>query len=284
MSETKRSFLVMLRNGDERARALGVEIAAWLQERGATATLCEHRVGDGLSACPEPAGAPWDVVLVLGGDGTFIGVARICLHLDIPLLGLNLGRVGFLAEGAAEWPRRLAVLLEGRQRVSRRLALSFGVQRGGVEVFSGVAVNDVVASRGDMARLIRLGVARGGEDIGSLRADGVIVSTPTGSTAYGYSAGGPLVHPEMQALCLTPVCPFLNSFGAMVLPPDEPLVVRVEERRGEVRLTVDGQRPFSLEHGDLVRVTRSPHQLLMAQTGSSSYFTVLANKGFFTQR
>ena len=284
MSEEKRSFLLMLRNADSLARSLGQDIKAWLDERNVSTTLCEHSVGGELDSCPPPAGKPWDMVLVLGGDGTLIGVARVCLHLGIPLLGLNLGRVGFLAEGSGDWQRRVEALVTGNYGVSRRLALSYQVLRGALPVWAGVAVNDVVVSRGDMARLIRLSVLRGEESVGSMRADGLIISTPTGSTAYGYSAGGPLVHPEMQALCLTPVCPFLNTFSSMVLPADEDITVVVDEKRGEVRMTVDGQRAFALEHGDVVRVGRSPHDLVMAKTGVGSYFAKLASKGFFTQR
>lgn len=274
----------MLRTGDGQARALGDEIVAWLAGRRIAATLCEHNVCGGLDACESPAGNPWDAVLVLGGDGTFIGVARACLRLGIPLLGLNLGRVGFLAEGASDWSHRVEALLSGNYRLSRRVCLSYAVTRGAGTVCSGVAVNDVVASRGDMARLIRLGVSRAGERVCDMRADGLIISTPTGSTAYGNSAGGPLVHPDMQAFCLTPVCPFLNTFSPMVLPCDEELEVTVEEQRGEVRLTIDGQLSLGLEQGDVVRVRRSPDDLHMAHTGSDSYFAKLASKGFFTQR
>lgn len=284
MSEEKRSFLLMLRTGDAQAKALGQEISAWLAERGAQATLCEHNVCGGPDACQQPDGRPWDMVLVLGGDGTFIGVARACLHLGLPLLGLNLGRVGFLAEGATDWPKRVQALLEGDYRMTRRLCLSYEVRRATGTTCAGVAVNDVVISRGDMARLIRLGVSRAGEHVCSLRADGLIISTPTGSTAYGNSAGGPLVHPDLQAICLTPVCPFLNTFSPMVLPPEKDIVVTVEDRRGEVRLTLDGQRAYALSEGDVVRVVRSADDLVMAHTGGDSYFAKLASKGFFTQR
>lgn len=291
MNEEKRSFLLMLRNGDAQAQSLGQDIAAWLAARGVHATLCEHRVGGGLDTCQPPTGRPWSMVLVLGGDGTFIGVARVCLRLGIPLLGLNLGRVGFLAEGAADWTARLEALLSGRYSLSRRICLSYDVLRRGVSVCSGVAVNDVVVSRGDMARLIRLSVSRlesataEAERVGEMRADGLIVSTPTGSTAYGYSAGGPLVYPELEAFCLTPVCPFMNTFAPMVLPASAPLVVRVDEPRGEVRMTVDGQRAFPLEQGDEVLLSRCADDLVMAQTACcSSYFAKLTNKGFFTQR
>jgi len=276
-------ILIVAKNRHSLAMSLAATIAQWLDARGVDSRVVEHRPGATEFTTTEARGA--DLVLVLGGDGTFIGVARICLGLGIPLLGLNLGRVGFLAEGAVNWQQRLEDLLAGRYGLSRRICLSYAVQRQGQSVTSGVAVNDVVVSRGDMARLIRLSVLRAGERIGEMRADGLIVSTPTGSTAYGFSAGGPLVYPELQAFCLTPVCPFLNTFGPMVLPADAPLSIQVEELRGEVRMTVDGQRAFGLASGDEVRLSRSPEDLIMAQTaGCSSYFAKLANKGFFTQR
>lgn len=284
MREERRSFLLMLRTGDAQAMTLGRDISAWLAARGACGVLCEHNTGGGVTACPAPEDRPFDMVIVLGGDGTFIGVARACLDMGLPLLGLNLGSVGFLPEDAADWPTRLEALLRGDYVLSRRVCLDYEAMRDGHDVCSGVAVNDVVVGRGDMARLIRLGVARGGTGVGSLRADGLILSTPTGSTAYGFSAGGPLVHPDMQAFCLTPVCPFLNTFSPMVLPCDKPVDVSVLEQRGEVRLTVDGQRSFALRQGDVVRVRRAESDLLLARTGGESYFAKLASKGFFTQR
>ncbi|MDO9632092.1 MAG: NAD(+)/NADH kinase, partial [Humidesulfovibrio sp.] len=127
-------------------------------------------------------------------------------------------------------------------------------------------------------------VLRDGERVGAMRSDGLIISTPTGSTAYGFSAGGPLVHPEMEALCLTPVCPFLNNFRPVVLPASGEISVVVEDQAGEVRLSVDGQRSFALEPGDVVRVRRAPDDLLLAETDKISYFAKLASKGFFTER
>jgi NAD+ kinase len=284
MSEAKRTFLLMLRHGDEKAAALGREIAAWLEARGAAATLREHRTGHGPDVCPAIDGRPLDMVLVLGGDGTFIGVARQCLSLGIPLLGLNLGRVGFLAEGADSWETRLEALLDGRFTLSRRVSLAWEVTHQDRVSRSGLAVNDLVVSRGELARLIRLSVRYGDDSVGAMRADGLIVSSPTGSTAYGFSAGGPLVLPEMEALCLTPVCPFLNNFRPVVLPADRAIVIGVEELRGEVRLSVDGQHSHPLEPGDRVTVRRGPDDLLMAQTSGTTYFARLANKGFFTER
>jgi NAD+ kinase len=283
MNRQLKTFLVMTRPGDGAALALGQDVAAWLAARGAQATLCEHRSPRGAAACKLPEGG-WDAVVVLGGDGTFIGVARSSLGQGMPLLGLNLGRVGFLAEPAGDWQKSLSALLSGAYALSRRVCLSYDVRRGAGTVCSGRAINDLVISRGELARLIRLLVLRDGERVGAMRSDGLIISTPTGSTAYGFSAGGPLVYPEMEAFCLTPVCPFLNNFRPVVLPACGEISVVVEEQAGEVRLSVDGQRSFALEPGDVVRVRRAPDDLLLAETDGASYFARLASKGFFTER
>ncbi len=283
MNRQLKSFLVMTRSGDAAARSLGQDVSAWLEPRGAHATVCEHLSTRGDCGCRVPEGA-FDVVLVLGGDGTFIGVARASLGQGRPLLGLNLGRVGFLAEPAGDWRRSLSALLAGTYTLSRRVCLSYDVKRGGGSVCSGLAINDLVVSRGELARLIRLLVQRDGERVGAMRSDGLIISTPTGSTAYGFSAGGPLVYPEMEAICLTPVCPFLNNFRPVVLPAAGELSVVVEDQAGEVRLSVDGQRSFALEPGDVVRVRRAPDDLILAETDKTSYFAKLASKGFFTER
>ncbi len=284
MNRQLRSYLVMTRTGDAAAQALGLEIVAWLKARGAAAALREHRSDRGSAACQLPLDGGFDAGLVLGGDGTFIGVARASLGQGLTLLGLNLGRVGFLAEPAGDWQRRLEALLAGTYSLSRRICLAYVVERRGETVCSGQAINDLVVSRGELARLIRLLVLRNDERVGAMRSDGLIVSTPTGSTAYGFSAGGPLVHPEMEALCLTPVCPFLNNFRPVVLPATGEVSVVVEEQGGEVRLSVDGQRSFALEPLDVVRVRRAPDDLILAETDGTSYFAKLASKGFFTER
>lgn len=282
MAQPLRSFLILTRSGDAQAFAMGQEVASWLQARQASVQVREHNAENCRSA--EPGSCQHDAIVVLGGDGTFIGAARKALCLGIPVLGLNLGRVGFLAEGAEDWQKRLEVLLAGTYSLSSRLCLAYDLIRQGSVERSGVAVNDLVVSRGDLARLIRLSVSRGGEPVGSMRSDGLIISTPTGSTAYGFSAGGPLVHPEMEAFCITPVCPFLNNFRPMVVPTNKEIGVGIEEVRGDVRLTEDGQRCFPLAAGDQLIIRRNPAVLLMLVTDGASYFSKLSAKGFFTER
>jgi NAD+ kinase len=283
MAHQLRKILVVTRPDDAQAAALGVEMVAFLAASGVDAAACEHRP----DACgPEVTDADCpDLVVVLGGDGTFIGVARRMLHLGAPFVGVNLGRVGFLAQLHRErWRPWFEGVLAGDMPVARRLALRYDVIRRGRAVRSGVAVNDIVVGRGVLARLVRLGLSYGGMDIATCRADGLIIATPTGSSAYGASAGGPLVHADLFAYCVTAVCPFLSGFKPLVLPAEGECVVRVEDSSTGIALTEDGQVSFALEPGDEVRVGRSPADLLVADMGPGAYFDKLRSHGFLMEK
>ena len=279
-----RSVLLVTKAEDPRAQALGREVAAHLAERGVECAACEHRTDIDATGC-SPSGRPFDMLFVLGGDGTLISVARRMIGLGAPLLGVNLGRLGFLAELAADdWRAAVDDVLAGAYAVTERMVAGFAVLRGGGVAAEGLAVNDLVVSRGVMARLIRLGLSWGGEDMGTHRSDGLILSTPTGSTAYGVSAGGPIVHPELDALCVTPICPFLGGFKPLVLPADRELSVRVEESAGEVHLTEDGQRTLRLMPGDELVVRRHERTVRIVRPFASPYFARLRAKGFLAER
>lgn len=276
------SVLLVIKEGNSEAKILAAEIIEFLTLQGCGADCCEHRT-DASGEAADAEGRPFGLILVLGGDGTLISAARRLYALGAPLVGLNLGQVGFLAEFSREnWRRRLERLLRGQGRISRRMLLSYRVMRSGKEAARGVAVNDIVISRGSLARLIRLGMYFDGEPVTSMRSDGVIISTPTGSTAYSVSAGGPLLYPETDAYSVTPICPFLNGFKPLVLPADKPLSIEIEgdTRNSDVYLTEDGQEVVPLESGDLVMIERCPTQLLLAQTGGGTFFTRLIGKGF----
>jgi NAD+ kinase len=283
MSDAFRSVLIVTRAGDPGAGDLAGSIGGFLSGRGIACEVCEHRTDVDGGQAGQP-GHDFDLVLVLGGDGTFISVARNMYGSSAPLLGLDLGQVGFLAELAQDdWQAGLSRVLAGQVPVSRRMSLSFDIEREGRVVRRGFAVNDIVVSRVVLARLIRLHLSYGEEAISTLRADGVIVATPTGSTAYGVSAGGPIVHPGMQAFCVTPICPFLNGFRPLVLPAGREFRIAVEEARGEVNLTEDGQRAFELSRGDVVVVRRAEKDLLLVGGGDRAYFAKLRGKGFLRE-
>ncbi len=262
--------------------SLAREIAVWCRGRSVEADILTHdRSG---FVFPEGSLSGVELILVLGGDGTFISVARAALGHDAPLLGLNMGQVGFLAEVRPEsWPGALDQALTGQGRVEERLAFVYRVVRGTTIVHSGRAINDLVVGRGRMARLVRLSLAFGGEHVSTLRADGLIISTPTGSTAYSVSAGGPLVHPLMQAICVTPICPFRNYFRGIVLPGDRILYVTNEDGASEVYLTEDGQESIPLQQGDVVEVERAPRGMLLLRLDRQGYFQTLTDKGFLTE-
>ena len=200
MSNSQGSVLIVTKSGGGSAAELGCEISGWLKQRGVDSHIVEHpcppaRVN--VSAYRENT----ILVLVLGGDGTFISVAGNVLDWQVPVLGINHGRVGFLAEVLPDdWETALENFFSDELDISLRTAFDYEVQRGNGIVARGVAINDLVISRGAVARIISLDIGQKGQWIKNLRADGLIISTPTGSTAYNVSAGGPLVHPSLQ-LC-----------------------------------------------------------------------------------
>ena len=283
MNRPVKKILIVTKPDDPNAHAIRVAMMEYLAVNGIEAEACEHQP----DACAEKelSAGQFDLVIVLGGDGTFIGVARRLLRLGVPLMGVNLGRVGFLAQlNRDHWHNWLDTVLVDGIKVAGRLALTYEVLRGRECVHSGLVINDLVVSRGELARLIRLGVFFDDMEISSLRADGLIVSTPTGSSAYGVSAGGPLMHVGLQAYCVTPVCPFLNSFKPMVFPGEGVVSVRVQEMGGEVNLTEDGQSIVSLTHGDEIVVRKSRFDLLVVDLGPRAYFEKLKIHGFLTER
>ena len=282
MRPSPKNVLIISRTGGGEPAELSKEICIWLESQGVAARVAVHRQDgpDPICALPRP-----DLILVVGGDGTFISVARCAVPEKAPLLGLNFGRVGFLAEVRAdEWRGPLSRILEEGFRVIPRMAMSLTVHREGKPLHESIAVNDLVVGRGAMARLVGMGLSVDGERVCSLRSDGIIVSTPPGSTAYCASAGGPVVHPDLMAFCLAPICPFLNTFRPLVVPGEATVEVEIEEARGETFLTEDGQNLTPLMTGDRVVIRRSEKDLLAVQGDGASYFHKLKSKGFITER
>ena len=278
-----KKILIVTKPDDQTATSLGAEMADFLALKRVDTTICEHRpAGCGFG---EESVNLFDLILVLGGDGTFIGVARQMHFLKAPLMGVNLGRVGFLTQLHQDhWQQWISnVLLEGVE-IASRLALEYEVLRQGKSVHRGLVINDLVVSRGELARLIRLSVSYDGIVISTVRADGIIISTPTGSSAYGVSAGGPLIHADLSVFCVTPVCPFLNSFKPMVFPASGVCRVRVEEVGADVNLTEDGQSVVGLLHGDEIVVRRSETDMLVVDLGPEAYFEKLKSHDFLTER
>ncbi len=226
-----------------------------------------------------------DLIVTLGGDGTLLRGARQAAGLDAPVLGVNLGRLGFLTSVAeSEVEDAIAAVGSGRYRLERRRCLEASVWRDGEEVSdSWYAFNDFVIHKSGVARVTRLGLSVGTrhgerETVGSFSGDGVIVATPTGSTAYSLSAGGPIVVPGVQCILVTPICPHSLAVRPLIIPADVDVRVRSVDRSEELVLTVDGQEVQPLDPDDEVRVKRSDLAISLVRLPEGSFFTTLRRK------
>jgi NAD+ kinase len=221
-----------------------------------------------------------DFAVSLGGDGTLLTCARLLADKEIPILAVNMGDFGFITEVSKnEVLETMDKFLRGEIGVSERLMLDVSVLRAGKEAAVYQALNEAVIAVTGKSRMIRLKVFLSDTLVGRYRADGVMIATPTGSTAYSMAAGGPIVYPEMEAFILTPICPFSLSIRPTVIPAAEALRVEVEEhQKAEIVLTVDGQENFPLLPRDMVRVKRATHKALIVRSDKRSFYEVLRSK------
>ena len=272
------SVCLVLRPRQEKAKILAQEVISWFANKGINAWLSRQNE-HGEPSWPKDEQP--DLVLVLGGDGTMLGALRAVIGTNIPVLGINLGQVGFLA-GLSEqnWQADLqTTLCEGLDlRICR--ALAWHVTRQGKIIEQGQSINDVVIRSGNWAKLLDMVMHIDNEDVGLLRADGLVVSTPTGSSGYAFSAGGPLLYPEVDAFILAPVCPFLNHMPPFVVNSQKTIVVDIQSAHSGVFLTSDGQEGVPLEPQDKITVNSSGQYAYMGFLPHSSYYAVLRNRGF----
>jgi len=263
----------------EPAAQIAREMGAKLAERGIQAVVESEAGVSGLPCAPgRELGAKFDLLVVLGGDGTLIHAAGLCGGREVPILGVNMGTLGFLTEFPRDrvW-EALDAALAGKLQASRRLMLAAEVRRGGQVLLSGAALNDVVVSRDALSRLARLDVSVDSSEAASYEADGLIVATPTGSTAYSLSAGGAIVYPTLDAILLTPICPHALTQRPLVLPADLPIRVRLVSR-GEMFVTVDGALGRHLEMGDEVQIRQAPHRTVLLKNPDLDPFAILRQK------
>lgn len=274
-----------------------VDIASWLDERGAEPlfeTATAVLVADAPGAAPrrvldkDAIVTAVDLLVVLGGDGTLLSMAdRIgAADVDVPILGVNFGRLGFLTEvSLQELYPALDAAIEGTARIEERLMLRSTTVRNGTSLGEHATLNDVVVTKTARSRMIELSVSVGDEFVTRVRADGLIVATPTGSTAYNLAAGGPIVQPTMDALVLTPIAPHMLTNRPIVIPSGSPVRVQpVMDARDEVYVTFDGQDGYDLQAGDEVRIGCAPRRLKLFHPSSRSYFEVLREKLKWNER
>ncbi len=224
--------------------------------------------------------SPYDFAITLGGDGTVLFAARGCAPYDIPVFPVNFGVFGFIAGiQQCEWKERLLAFLEGNEEVKERSMLSISVLRKDKLVYECTALNDAVISSKTAARIVTLDVLYNQHSFGLFKADGIIASTPTGSTAYSAAAGGPIIDAEMDAFVLNPICPFSLSNRPLVLPLSGELTIKVLYSRGaETVLTADGQLLFDLDIDDIVIIRRAEKKALLVGCDSTAFYAALKSK------
>lgn len=225
-----------------------------------------------------PSYAP-ELVIVLGGDGTLLAAARIFATVGTPILSVNLGFLGFLTEvRLADLYATLENWCAGCHMLDERAMIHAALWRDGSQVATFEALNEIVVSKGDIARMGDFAVELDGKSVARFRADGVIVSTPTGSTAYTLAANGPILTPDVDAMVVTPICPHLLTLRPIVVRGDASLLVRVEGVPHIALLTIDGQQGVELRRGDEVRCCRSNHVVKLVRLGETGFFDVLRSK------
>ena len=220
------------------------------------------------------------LVITLGGDGTVLKCSRYFSKKNIPLLAVNFGDIGFITEvEQCEWKQAVEDFLAGIYDIKAHLMIDVKVFRDGKKVYEETGLNDGVISAGNIAKIVKLNVFVEETEIGEYRADGIIIATATGSTAYSAAAGGPLLYPDMDAFILTPICPYSLSSRALVFPADKELTVEVrQEQRTELLLTVDGQEAFPVVKGDVVTFNRGNYRTLILKSRENHFFKKVKTK------
>ncbi len=254
----------------------GRALCAWFQARGLTAHHLENE--------PEPTVLPLppdtEFIVGMGGDGTMLSIARHYGRLGVPILGVNMGGLGFLTEISLDelYPCLEGHLLPEKFEVEERMILAVSLIRGGRTIWRENVLNDAVINKGALARIAELTTWIDEEYLTTYRADGLIVATPTGSTAYTLSAGGPICYPTLRHIILLPICPHTLSNRPIILPEDVTVAVTLDEKVQDVYLTLDGQVGQALEPGDRLEVRAGDYQVQLVKSPHRSHFEILRTK------
>jgi NAD+ kinase len=264
-------------------------ITQWLREGGVEVLL--DKTGASCFNPPEKETSPqemsskMDMLIVLGGDGTLLAAARQFSECEVPILAVNLGGMGFMTSVTLdEAVPLLEQVLAGNHRLSPRMMLRAELNRNGHVVQRQQALNDAVVAKGALSRMLELDLSVNGQFLGRYRADGLIVSTPTGSTAYSLAAGGPILYPVLQAFVLTPICPHMLTNRPLVLPDSVQLEIDLSALEEQAYLTLDGQIGHELKRGDRIAISKSPYRVNLVRPQEQTYYKVLRNKLRWGQR
>ncbi|MEN8258948.1 MAG: NAD(+)/NADH kinase [Thermodesulfobacteriota bacterium] len=257
---------VIVKKGSSEAHVIASELMSWFQNKGVDAV--QDRISPDL-----------DLLVILGGDGTLLRVASEASRYEIPVMGVNLGSMGFLTEVAVK--DRLAALdkvMAGEVTLEQRMMFKARISGPSGTKEWIYALNDVVISKGTIDRLVQLCTWADSHYVASYKADGLIFSTPTGSTAYNLSAGGPIVHPAIASILVTPICPFMLESRPVLLPSDVSLTTRLTGHASDVQVIVDGQPAWDMDEEDSLEIVVSEKKLLLICSPWEGYFDILRNK------
>lgn len=270
-----RSVAIVSKKHKPTAWQAGQKLQQWFAARGVSSVLLENEPEPHVPTLPPDT----EGIVVLGGDGTLLSVARHYVSLGIPILGVNVGGLGFLTEiSLDELYPSMEQVLEGRYVVEERMMLTARLLRRGKVCWEKNFLNDAVINKGALARIVELATWIDGEYLTTYRADGLIVSTPTGSTAYTLSAGGPIVYPTLRHIILIPICPFTLSNRPIILPATVTVAVTFEEEVQDAYLTLDGQEGQALQQEDRVEMSAALQNLKLILSPHRSYFEILRTK------
>jgi len=280
-----KTVAVVVKRGSSEAVALAQQVRARFPDLELLAES-ELAAATGWSAVPEEEmSRRAELILVLGGDGTLIHAARMVRGRAVPILGVNLGSLGFLTEvPRSELFARLPEVISGRARLHTRMKLACRLHRGGKVIVEDEVLNDVVINRGAMARIADHEVSLDGQYMTTFKSDGVILATPTGSTAYALAAGGPIVHPALECAVVAPICPHALTQRPFVVPGDQVVNVVLRSPAADVYLTLDGQAGHALQQGDRLEVWRSSNRTVLVSNPNMDYFGILRQKLHWGER
>jgi NAD+ kinase len=291
MKNKLRRVGIIIKHQQEEASKLAIEVAAHLEAKKIEVFFCDesrsifsrgHRGLKKIKIVPKSTLAKKvDFIIVFGGDGTYLSAARLMREVSLPILGVNMGTLGFLTEVRKGEVFEVVdqIFNNGKYSVSERVMLEVSLIRKKKSILKSLVVNDAVVSKGAIARIIGVKIDVDGEWANTVRADGMIVSTPTGSTAYSLAAGGPIVLPQLDCMLLTPICPHSLTQRPMLLPDSSTVDLTIEHMPGHVYLTLDGQEGIDLKDGDVIRISRfKKHALKVVSAPNRNYFSLLREK------
>ena len=280
-----KNFGIVVKHSVPEASKIAVDVANWLLKKDCKVFVANEAKGVlGKKKFPslpkEDLPTKCDIIIVFGGDGTFLSIARQMIWKSVPILGVNMGQLGFLTETKVdEIYDSLEDVLVGNYQIQERSMLEACVNRKGKELFCLPVLNDVVITKSAIARVIDFQLKLNGTPMATIKADGLIASTPTGSTAYSLAAGGPIVHPGVSAITITAICPHSLNMRPLVIPDSAKIEVDLVKKDGDIMLTLDGQFGYDLHQNDIISIQKfKRHTLKLVQSQKRDYFELLRTK------